>query len=223
MRKSLIIFLFLTGCIGEDIIFDEVQPEIRITNPLISIEISTSYQFEFMMINNIGEEVIPDMMTWSSSDETKLTIDNSGLANAVDYGTVMVTVNASHGTLEVEKAFELEITDGTVTMPTSRIGTVASTSSYKLQGDFELRLDGDNLILELADNYEASTALPGLFVYLSNNANSSASAYEIGAVTQFNGAHSYTIQNVGLYDYQYVLYFCKPFNVKVGHGEIVDP
>ena len=90
-----------------------------------------------------------------------------------------------------------------------------------LAGDFTLTDDNGDLTLSLAENYVASSNLPGLYVYLSNNPNSSANAYEIGAVTVFNGAHTYDLPDtIGIYDYQYLLYYCKPFSAKVGVGTI---
>jgi len=83
-----------------------------------------------------------------------------------------------------------------------------------------LREEGGNLTLRFEDDYRASTALPGLYVYLTNNPNSTNSALEIGAVTTFSGAHTYTIEDVDISEYQYILYFCKPFNVEVGEGLI---
>lgn len=58
-------------------------------------------------------------------------------------------------------------------------------------------------------------------MYLTNNPNSIANAYEIGEVTIFDGAHSFELDanEVGLTDFDFVLYFCKPFNVKVGDGQ----
>ena len=58
-----------------------------------------------------------------------------------------------------------------------------------------------DLELQFASNYTASSALPGLFIYLSNNANTNGDALEIGPVTDFSGAHSYTIPNTGILDY----------------------
>lgn len=77
-----------------------------------------------------------------------------------------------------------------------------------------------NLDVSIKNNYRASTSLPGLYVYLSNNPNSINGAKEIGRVRIFNGAHNYQISNTGINDYKYILYWCKPFSVKVGHGEI---
>jgi len=80
-------------------------------------------------------------------------------------------------------------------------------------------IDG-GVALNIADNYKTTSALPGFYVYLTNNPNSINDAVEIGEVTIFEGAHSYEILGVGLTDYDYVLYFCKPFRVKVGDGKI---
>ena len=73
---------------------------------------------------------------------------------------------------------------------------------------------------EFGDDYQASTSLPGLYVYLTNNPATANNAFEIGRVEIFNGAHSYRISGVGLNEYDYLLYWCKPFSVKVGDGEI---
>ena len=46
---------------------------------------------------------------------------------------------------------------------------------------------------------------------------------EIGEVKVFKGAHRYTIGgDIALNQYKYLLYYCKPFNVKVGDGEFGD-
>nr|HQU58856.1 hypothetical protein [Saprospiraceae bacterium] len=74
--------------------------------------------------------------------------------------------------------------------------------------------------LEIADNYRASTSLPGLYLYLTNNPATVNNALEVGKVAVFDGAHSYHISGVGINDYDYLLYWCKPFSVKVGDGEM---
>jgi len=105
---------------------------------------------------------------------------------------------------------------------TSISGTINTTSSYKLTGSFTFSesAQSSDLELKLDDDYCASTALPGLYVYLSNNRNNISSGLEIGAVEVFSGAHTYNIPNTGINDYSFIVYFCKPFNVKVGDGEL---
>lgn len=214
-------FLFLIGCIGEDIVFDEVDPVVRFTNPITSLEVSTSFQFEYTFLDNVGKEATPSSVFWTSSDASILTIDDQGLAQAVSNGTVTVGVEATLADLRATTDLTFDITgDPTMMLETSREGTVNTTSTYPLMGDFVLSQEDSGLKLSFSSGYVADTALPGLYVYLSNNPNTISGALEIGAVTQFSGAHEYAISNAGLFDYDYVLYFCKPFNEKVGHGDI---
>lgn len=219
---------FVTACIGDDIVDDYVQPQIRLTNPVSEIEAETSYQFEFNFINNIGitEAVTPE---WTSSDETLLTISPAGLASALQEGNVVVSLSFTDEFGETaSRSYDLTIGASTVVVeePTFRTGTIATTTFYDLEGDFTLSelLDGEegDLKLEFGNDYRADNGLPGLFVYLSNNPNSTNGAFEIGAVQTFSGAHEYIIDGVELAQYRYVLYFCKPFNVKVGDGEIQE-
>ncbi|MFK8165763.1 MAG: hypothetical protein AB8H12_25160, partial [Lewinella sp.] len=191
-------------------------------NPVSSIEEGTTYQFQHQFINNVGQEeaITP---TWSSADESILIIDQSGLASAITEGNTSITLTFEDEFGEVARHNEpVEVGASTVVIePMMRSGSVATTSSYPLMGDFVLTEGSDgNLILSFGDDYNADNRLPGLFVYLSNNPNTISGAYEIGAVDTFSGAHEYSFSGAGLNEYAYVLYFCKPFNVKVGDGEI---
>jgi len=79
------------------------------------------------------------------------------------------------------------------------------------------------LVLNIAGNWLASSNLPGLFVYLTNNPNTLNGAFEISEVTVFEGAHSFDVPaGADLNTYNHLLYFCKPFGVKVGDGEIEE-
>ncbi len=218
----LLAILLFQSCIGDDVIMDEVDPVIRITNPIDSLGLNSSYQFEFMYLNNVGQEetVNPE---WTNSDNTVATIDQNGLLQPITIGTTDISINYDNGSNIVSTLQKIYVRD-TTTIPEmmmERSGTVTTTSSYQLEGDFTLAVNDDgDLILSFADNYEASTALPGLFIYLTNNPNTSSNAFEIAAVSTFSGAHTYNLGAMGLFDYSHVLYFCKPFNVKVGDGEI---
>lgn len=133
----------------------------------------------------------------------------------LDYAYLVYAIKSNQNILGSGEVVDDEV----VTM---KFGELQTSSSYLLLGDFTLTQDGADLLLEFADNYDADTGLPGLFVYLSNSTTTNANAIEIQAVQVFSGAHSYTIPNININDYQYVLYFCKPFNQRVGHGLITD-
>lgn len=219
---SLLVF-FASACIGDDIIEDSVPERLSINNALDSIQINTTFQFEATFFNNIGQAA-DQSIEWMSTNEAVLSIDAQGLATAHTIGGA--TVRASvllEDNSTVSDEMDVFVSEGPtveVEETTERSGLIRTTSSYVMTGDFTLTKDGDDLILDIADNYQASTGLPGLYVYLTNNPNTTNGALEISKVSTFNGAHSYTITGVDIDDYNYLLYFCKPFNVKVGDGEI---
>jgi hypothetical protein len=215
----LLMLLLLTGCIGDDLVFDEVDPELRITTSVDTLGINTDYQFKASYFNSVGiEEAV--QVDWTSADDSIISISAEGRAQGLKLGTTMLHASYNNGKSQLMDSALVTVGMSTVNAPVQKLGKVNTTSSYALTGDFTLTENGDDLVLELAENYNASTALPGLYVYLSNNANSSAGAFEIGAVEVFAGTHTYFIGSTGINDYTYVLYYCKPFNVKVGHGEI---
>lgn len=213
----------LSSCIGDDIIADEVPERLRINNRIDSLKLGDSYQFEVMFFNNIGQQE-ERQVSWNTSDANIISVDQNGLATANEMGTATITATVNlPDKAPVEDSFDVVVSDVTTEVEENgnRSGTIKTTSSYVLTGDFEFFEEGTALTLSFADNYAASSALPGLYVYLTNNPNTITGAYEIGEVTKFSGAHSYEIPaDVGLDTYNYVLYYCKPFRVKVGDGEI---
>lgn len=210
---------FLSGCIKDDFIEDETDPVLQITTQVDTLEINTTFQFQEKYLNNIGlEEAINGI--WSSSAPSILSINELGLGTANAIGNATISVSYDNGMNVLKDSLEVVVGETTVITGQSIMGSIATTSSYALSGDFEYRENGDGVEIIFEDNYNASTALPGLYLYLSNNKSTTANALEIGMVEVYNGAHSYTVPNVGFNDYQYLLYFCKPFNVKVGDGEL---
>ena len=218
---TLIAVLF-NACIGDDIIMDRVDETLRITTQATSIAAGETFQFEARFTNNIGNTE-EGRVVWRSSDESILAITTDGLATAITGGTVVVSAEATledGSLLKEEMDVEVSMVTVAVEAPTSRSGVIATTTFYDLEGDFTLNEINGGVSLNIADNYKASDALPGLYIYLTNNPNSTSDALEIGEVTVFEGAHTYEITGVSLTDYDYVLYFCKPFRVKVGDGKI---
>lgn len=227
MKKNLLLFIafisLLSACIGDDIIEDEVAERLVITNPLDSIRIDTSYQFEATFFNNVGQ-MEERTINWLSTDEEILSIDANGLATSHAIGDVTIIASVTlddNTTLDTDIPLTITENETVISEPDNeRSGQIQTTTFYILEGDFVLRAEADELVLEIAENWQASSGLPGLYLYLTNNPNTTNGALEIGKVEVFNGAHSYTIPDVGINDYSHLLYFCKPFNVKVGDGEI---
>ena len=140
--KFLIPFLLL-GCIGEDIVLDEVDPIIQFTNPISSLEVNTFYQFEYMFLDDVGATVDPASVSWTSSDETLLTVDDTGLVRGLNNGTVTLSVSAMLNELAADTSITFEITgDPTTSSVTERMGSVRTTSSYVLRRRFHAKHGG---------------------------------------------------------------------------------
>lgn len=220
--------IFTTGCIGDDVVIDTVQERLNITSPIDSLQVGNTHQFEAVFFNNIGvqEERVID---WTSTNEAILSVDNNGLITGIAAGMAQIfsEIEIEAGNVIRDEMMvvvtEEEVEGPVIDEPTNRSGTIVTTSSYALTGDFILEETEDGLLLKIADNYNASTALPGLYVYLTNNPNTTNNAFEIGKVETFNGEHEYEITtSADLNTYSHVLYFCKPFGVKVGDGAIEE-
>jgi hypothetical protein len=227
MKKTILIavcVLPLLSCIKTDLVNDRVDPKIFISNPLSSLENGKTHSFEVNYFNYVGKEIENPDVTWNSSDPSILAITGDGVATGMNLG--MATVTASLTTTEesliITNSNLVTVSMSTIEDPVRFEGTIITTSSYLLEGSYILETqDNDVIRLSLGDDYEASTALPGLYIYLGNNPNSITDAYEIGPVTVFQGAHFYDLpQTISIYDYSYILYWCKPFSVKVGEGQI---
>ena len=309
--------LFLC-CIGEDFVDDYIDPNLRITNAIISIREGLSYQFQALFFDESGREVNNPTLEWSAIPPTAVEIQPNGTLKALSAGNVILTVSTiglQGNTIEASFSFEItpkvisevatttsevststtdtattttdtattttnnstttsdtattttetststtetasstsdtssstdsnndnsdhtdgndqedqedeedeEDDNGIVVAPQFFEGQIRTTSSYTLKGNFRYEHNGTQIILSLDDTYRASSSLPGLYLYLTNNPNSPEDGYEVGAVTVFAGAHSYNLpSSINLMDYKYLLYWCKPFRVKVGDAQLFD-
>jgi hypothetical protein len=219
----LLLFVFLYACIGEDLVDDSVPPEVRITNPIISLEAGTTHQYQAKYFDFVGREVSSKPFGWESSDPAVASVNSQGLVTALTEGSAVITATSEdeEGN-EVSTSDEIEVSQNTVAENMVITGMLQTTSTYLLQGSFRLEKTEDALTLYLEDNYRADTRLPRLVVFLSNNRNSIADAYEIAEVSVFSGAHSYDLPSeFGLMDYRYILYWCEPFMVDVGEGVLI--
>lgn len=228
--KKIIFYLLLpiiiVSCIGDDILQDMVEEQLRITMMPEVIAEGETFQFAARYTNNVGA-IEEGQIEWISSDESLLTISPDGLATALKQGMVNVTARVPlEGKEPLQEIIPVTIgASGTTVVAeevsAARSGTIVTTTFYTLEGDFTLEEQEDGkLLLSIADNYETTSALPGLYLYLSNNPNTNNGAFEVGEVSVFEGAHTYEIEGVGLGDFDYLLYYCKPFRVKVGDGLI---
>ncbi|MFK7952930.1 MAG: Ig domain-containing protein [Ekhidna sp.] len=224
MRWSyLLILSALFGCIGDEILDDEVSPKIRIINPIETMEVNTSYQFEYIFTDLIGDQAIPSSIIWQSSDMNILTVNSSGLAEATSLGQVELTVSAVLDEQMADTTIRFEVTmDQTTVKENERKGSIHPSSSYGLAGDFSMYEEGDEIVIEFDETYNFNGA-PGPYLYLRNSATGvpGDTDYEIGFVSAKSGIHTYRIpkNEVDINEYTVLYYYCKPFEIRLGYGE----
>ena len=274
-----LLLLISANCIGEDFIDDYVDPSLRITNPISSIQEGFSYQFDALFLNESGTKVVNPNLKWTATPARSIKITQEGTITALSAGEVAVyvstqglqgspisaqigftvtpspevemngsTTETTHTTTITTTSPTLDTTtpttdtgtstsvtsssttasqtnmgNGVVVIPQVYEGEIRSTSSYLLQGGFRYEHNGEHLVLQLDNNYKADRALPGLYVYLTNNPTTPQGGYEISSVAVFEGSHQYNLPVfIEIMDYKYILYWCKPFSVKVGDAVIFD-
>jgi hypothetical protein len=188
--------------------------------------VNDQYQFEAMYFDNTGANR-PASFSWTSSNQEVLQIDANGLATALSPGNTSITASAN----ETMESFGVEVLDPALvdedsvrmvqSMEGDRVAALRTVSSYQLEGTAILR-NQEGVRLILTDDFETTDALPGLYLYLTNNTASVANALELGEVSSASGTQEYQLPSgVGLNDYSHVLFYCKPFRVAVGEGEFV--
>ena len=218
-------FLF-TGCIGDDVIDDFIEPVLRISNNIDTLGKDDNFTFTTRFFNDVGQEE-SIQANWTSSNPSSVSIDANGLATALEAGEATITAEVTFQDITYQDDTKVVVGEETIVITEpeiiERTGNIQVTSNYILEGSFSLIEEDERLILNFEDDYEASPGLPGLYIYLTNNPNSINGALEISRVTTFSGAHSYEIpEGTGIDDFQFILYFCKPFNVKIGDGRIEE-
>ena len=192
-----------------------------INNPLNKLMVGETHQYTTTYTDNTGQNKDVSV-SWSSSNEAIASINQEGFLTATNIGEV--TIKASYTNANGEEILDTNTFSIQGKAVNTKSGTIRSTSSYELTGTFMLsEIPGtNNLELKIENNYKASTSLPGLYLYLTNNPNTIANAKKIQKVAVFNGAHSYIIENTSINEFSHLLYWCKPFSVKVGDGEIIE-
>jgi len=222
----LITMAFLSACIGTDIIEDAVEPKVRIQNIKSVLEIGETHQFQGAYFDISGSMQAADFI-WSSSNQDAITIDDNGLAEAKSKGMTDITAmaNGISATITIA-AIDPDDDDGEepdgMTPDNQRTANLRTVSTYPLEGTATLTNATGELMINLSEDFQTTSALPGLYIYLTNNNNSINNAIEIGAVTKFSGAQSYTVPgDTNLDTYNFILFYCKPFSVPVGDGEFI--
>lgn len=170
-----------------------------------------------LVVKNINNQVVTgSTITWHSSDMEVLTIDTDGTAVAQANGTAVVTA-------EVDGIHSNELT---FTVAGQKIGTFVQAGGYAAMGMATLKIENNELILELSSDFETDFAL-GTFIYLSNTISSGnavrSTGIEISEIKE-NGSHLFNVSekfpDLTISEYSYVIILCKPAGVIFGYAEL---
>jgi hypothetical protein len=181
--------LLLLSCVGEDLVNDYVDPDLRISNAILSISEGFQYQFKARFFDESGTKVENPTLVWRVDPPSAVSIMQDGTIQAITAGqaTVIVQTTGLQGNIiEARTTFTITavantettttetstMTTGTETSTMTGVviapqffeGEIRSTSSYVLEGKFRYEHDGTRITLSLDSSYRASTSLPGLFI-----------------------------------------------------------
>lgn len=193
----------------------EEVAQVLVTAERSSLEVGEMLQLMAEARNVAGETITDQIFTWQSSDESVVTIDDTGLITAVGKGSSEI----------VARIGEVESTPIPVTVgATARTGTFQGSGSYNAQGMATLSLnEAGTLILTTSADFETEFAA-GTFLYLANSTSGSTVAtegIEIADISDnLSGAQTFNISEINeaidLYTYRYVIILCKPFRITFG-------
>ncbi len=191
-----------------------VDPEIKITSFAMFLDVGEEFQFEAEYFDEMGQVDADAMISWSSSNETILSITNQGLATGIASGSVTVEASFDGIRSSVEVNVQGEVTE--------RSGSLMGTG-YDISGNFSLAENENGDLILTVTNYTPDA--PGPYFYFTNQNNNVANGLELGDADE---AGSYEIniseldESVELSTYNVLMVWCKPFNVRLGYGEFED-
>lgn len=116
---AFLLLLFLSGCIGTDVIDDlgNVEPRLEIfgtsTQPLDTVKVGESLKYGYRYVN-ASNEVVQVAVKWESSEPNHVTIDSDGNAQALEKGAAVITANVNglvaQRILVIEAVERIEVT-----------------------------------------------------------------------------------------------------------------
>ena len=135
MKKTaslLVCFLLLLSCVGEDLINDYVDPDLRISNPIVSINEGFQYQFKARFFDESGTKVAEPALVWQANPPTLATISQNGILETLAAGQVTVSVQTTGlqgNVVEAKLSFAVTAVAKTEVSDTTTATTDTTTST----------------------------------------------------------------------------------------------
>ncbi len=182
-------------------------------NQVATVTLEASYEvnlngnvaLQAVVKNNLGQVLNGKMVTWQSNNANLVSVNASGMANGLMYGTANVT------------AIVEGIQSNATMVQVIRTGSFSNSSV----GIAKLKIENGILKLSTSSNFVVSGNAPDLRIYLAPNTNNISGALEIATLTQRNGMQTWNIpNNVSIAQYRYVLIWCKQFGGVYGLADL---
>lgn len=185
---------------------------ISVTPTSANLTVGTQIQFSAQGLNGNAEPIDGFNFQWNSTDQSIVSINSNGLAEALTSGTAFIY--ASTDGIQSDN-IRVEVSGQSKTGNFQR----NPASSYVVEGVATLSIDGDDLLLEFSDDFRCSNG-PGLYVYLSNGQSISAGGVNLGELKSTTGAQTYRLSGSNNLKFSHVIIHCLPFNVSFGFAEL---
>ena len=128
----IVCFLLLLSCVGEDLVNDYVDPDLRISNAILSIPEGIQYQFTARFFDESGTKVENPTLVWLVDPHTAVSIAQDGSIQAIAAGeaTVIVQTTGLQGDIiEARTTFSVTaVTSTDTSTSTSETSTMTADS-----------------------------------------------------------------------------------------------
>ena len=128
----IVCFLLLLSCVGEDLVNDYVDPDLRISNAILSIPEGIQYQFTARFFDESGTKVENPTLVWLVDPHTAVSIAQDGSIQAIAAGeaTVIVQTTGLRGDIiEARTTFSVTaVTSTDTSTSTSETSTMTADS-----------------------------------------------------------------------------------------------
>lgn len=190
---------------------------VEIINAPATLNSGASVQLQASAFNMNNQVLTGQTFSWSSSNNTLLSVDVTGKITGNNTGTATVTATAA-GVQSLPVTIQVLPAGGL-----SRSGQFSGNSGYTVSGTATLQQSGNDLTLTLGSNFMSGNG-PMLGVYLAKNASgglNSQNSLKLGNLQSNAGMQNYPVPaGVGLDDYDYAVIYCIPFNVRFGTAKL---
>ncbi|WP_462248208.1 DM13 domain-containing protein [Ekhidna sp.] len=193
-----------------------VDPEVRITHFIEEVNVGENFQFQASYFDSNAMVDEDQTISWTSSNTSVLTIDNTGLATGIAQGEVTIEASANGVATDLTVSVVGEAT-------TTRTGSLQGTG-YSISGDFSMTYNEDDDLILTVSNF--NTDGPGPYFYLTNQTTSIANGLNLGSA-ESNGSYTINVSEIArdesvevdLFTYSVLMIWCEPFGVRLGFGE----